>query len=92
MKEAGANLAKVSFPSRQLVKLAFKGLFAHSTAPLRIATYIGLSVALSRRMRERVLYIGQNFCLARLALRLRDDDGPNPIRDQPQLAPARDHR
>jgi glycosyltransferase involved in cell wall biosynthesis len=34
------------FPSSQLIKLALDGVFAHSTAPLRIATYIGLSVAL----------------------------------------------
>jgi dolichol-phosphate mannosyltransferase len=34
------------FPRRQLVKLALDGVFAHSTLPLRIATYVGLSVAL----------------------------------------------
>ena len=34
------------FPLRQLLKLALEGIFAYSTAPLRVATYCGLFVAL----------------------------------------------
>jgi len=34
------------FPLRQLVRLALVGLYAHSTAPLKLATYAGLAVTL----------------------------------------------
>jgi dolichol-phosphate mannosyltransferase len=34
------------FPLRQLVRLAFAGLYAHSTAPLKLATYAGLAITL----------------------------------------------
>jgi glycosyltransferase involved in cell wall biosynthesis len=34
------------FPLRQLVKLAFDGLFAYSVVPLRLATYLGILIAL----------------------------------------------
>lgn len=34
------------FPLRQLVRLALVGLYAHSTAPLKLATYAGLAITL----------------------------------------------
>ena len=33
------------FPIKQLIKLGFEGVYAHSTIPLKIATYIGIMVA-----------------------------------------------
>src|SRR5262249_33885335 len=33
------------FPLRRLIRLALDGVFAHSTVPLRLATYIGLAIA-----------------------------------------------
>ncbi|BBJ00646.1 glycosyl transferase [Ferrigenium kumadai] len=34
------------FPLRQLIRLALEGVYAHSTAPLKLATYAGLIIAL----------------------------------------------
>ena len=40
-REAGES----KFPIRQLVRLGFEGIYAHSTIPLRLATYFGIFIA-----------------------------------------------
>jgi polyisoprenyl-phosphate glycosyltransferase len=57
------EFGKSKFPSSQLVKLALDGVFAHSTAPLRIATYIGLSVALITTCVSGFYILGKMFAL-----------------------------
>lgn len=47
------------FPLRQLVKLALEGVFAHSTLPLKLATYIGLGVALFTTLMSAVFLLGR---------------------------------
>jgi dolichol-phosphate mannosyltransferase len=42
VREAGES----KFPLRQLIRLAMHGIFTHSVAPLRIASYLGIFVAL----------------------------------------------
>lgn len=41
-REAGES----KFPIRQLLRLGFEGIYAHSTIPLRLATYFGISIAI----------------------------------------------
>ncbi|WP_210497173.1 glycosyltransferase family 2 protein [Microvirga antarctica] len=47
------------FPLRQLVKLGLEGVYAHSTVPLRIATYIGLAIALATALTTGIYVIGR---------------------------------
>lgn len=47
------------FPIRQLVKLALEGVFAHSTLPLKLATYIGLAVALCTTTLSAIFLVGR---------------------------------
>lgn len=47
------------FPLRQLVRLALEGVYAHSTTPLRIATYIGILIALVTAAITGIYVIGR---------------------------------
>lgn len=47
------------FPLRQLVKLALEGVYAHSTIPLRIATYVGITIALLTTLVTGVYVLGR---------------------------------
>lgn len=47
------------FPVGQLLKLALEGVFAHSTLPLKLATYVGLSVAAITTTLSGVFLIGR---------------------------------
>jgi dolichol-phosphate mannosyltransferase len=51
------------FPSRSRFKLAFDGLFAHSTVPLRVATLIGLIVALVTSVVSGFYIVGKLLAL-----------------------------
>lgn len=47
------------FPLRQLVKLGLEGVFAHSTLPLKLATYTGLTIALVTALVSAAFLIGR---------------------------------
>lgn len=47
------------FPIRQLFKLALEGIYAHSTMPLRLATYVGIGIALVTTLVTGVYVIGR---------------------------------
>lgn len=47
------------FPLRQLVKLGLEGIYAHSTIPLQIATYIGIAIALLTTMITGAYVVGR---------------------------------
>lgn len=47
------------FPARQLLRLALEGVFAHSTLPLKLATYIGLAVALLTAVMSAIFLLGR---------------------------------
>jgi dolichol-phosphate mannosyltransferase len=47
------------FPARQLLKLALEGVFAHSTLPLKLATYIGLAVAAVTTVMSAIFLLGR---------------------------------
>lgn len=47
------------FPLRQLIKLGFDGVYAHSIIPLKLATYIGMGIALSTALATGIYIIGR---------------------------------
>ena len=47
------------FPLRQLMKLGLQGIFAHSTVPLQIATWVGIAVALATAVMTGSYVIGR---------------------------------
>lgn len=47
------------FPFRQLVKLGLDGIYAHSTIPLKLATYIGIAVAVITAVLSCIYIIGR---------------------------------
>jgi polyisoprenyl-phosphate glycosyltransferase len=47
------------FPLSQLIKLGLEGVYAHSTIPLRLATYIGIGIALATALVTGVYVIGR---------------------------------
>jgi glycosyltransferase involved in cell wall biosynthesis len=55
----GRQFGQSKFPLRQLVKLALDGVFSHSTLPLKLATYIGLAVALLTALMSAVFLAGR---------------------------------
>jgi polyisoprenyl-phosphate glycosyltransferase len=50
---------KSKFPLRQLISLGLDGVYAHSTVPLKIATYIGLGIALSAALITGIYIVGR---------------------------------
>lgn len=53
------QFGKSKFPISQLVKLGFEGVFAHSTVPLRIATYMGIGTAVVTTVVTGVYILGR---------------------------------
>ena len=49
------------FPLRELVRLGLQGVYAHSTIPLRMATYIGIAIALATAALTGVYVLGRLF-------------------------------
>lgn len=49
------------FPLRQLIKLALEGIYAHSTLPLQLATYVGIGIALATALITGIYIIGRLF-------------------------------
>jgi polyisoprenyl-phosphate glycosyltransferase len=49
------------FPLRELVRLGLQGVYAHSTVPLRMATYIGIAIALATAALTGVYVLGRLF-------------------------------
>ena len=49
------------FPLRELVRLGLQGVYAHSTIPLRMATYIGIAIALATAVLTGVYVLGRLF-------------------------------
>ena len=47
------------FPLRRLTGLAMEGIFAHSTVPLRIASYIGIIVAVATGLLSGIYILGR---------------------------------
>ncbi|HEX7887922.1 MAG TPA: glycosyltransferase family 2 protein [Ramlibacter sp.] len=58
-RTARREFGESKFPARQLLKLALQGVFAHSTLPLKLATYIGLAVALLTATLSAVFLVGR---------------------------------
>lgn len=56
-REAG----KSKFPIRQLIRLATEGIYAHSTIPLKIATYVGIAIALVTSIVMAFYILGRIF-------------------------------
>ncbi|NRF50379.1 hypothetical protein HRF68_22690, partial [Pseudomonas stutzeri] len=68
------------FPLRQLVRLALVGLYAHSTAPLKLATYAGPAVYLVHLPPAGRLYRGVADPPRSLPRRLRNHHRADPVR------------
>lgn len=58
-RTARREFGESKFPARQLMKLALEGVFAHSTLPLKLATYIGLAVAVITAALSGVFLLGR---------------------------------
>lgn len=53
------EFGKSKFPLRQLIKLGLDGVYAHSTVPLRVATYVGIATALATALLSGSYVVGR---------------------------------
>jgi glycosyltransferase involved in cell wall biosynthesis len=53
------EFGRSKFPIRQLIKLGLEGVVAHSTVPLRIATYVGIAIALATALVTGLYILGR---------------------------------